>query len=46
VSATLSGHNGWAPLPTWAELEPAVPAMVATMRHLLTQAGCILRPAA
>jgi hypothetical protein len=29
------GHNGMAPLPTWAELEPAVPAMVATMRPLL-----------
>jgi site-specific recombinase XerD len=33
-----------AALPSWAELEPHVPAMVATMRRYLTQIGCILRP--
>jgi site-specific recombinase XerD len=33
-----------ASLPTWAELEPVVPAMVATMRRYLQQIGWILRP--
>ena len=44
MSATRSGHNGMAVLPTWAELEPVVPAMVATMRRYLQQIACILRP--
>jgi len=44
VSAPRSGHNGTAPLPTWAELERVVPVMVATMRRYLQQIGCILRP--
>jgi site-specific recombinase XerD len=41
VSATRSGHNGLAPLPTWAELEPQVPAIVATMRRYLQQIACV-----
>ena len=44
MSAPRSGHNGMASLPTWAELEPVVPAMVATMRRYLQQIGWILRP--
>ena len=44
MSATRSGHNGMALLPTWAELEPVVPEMVATMRRYLQQIGCVLRP--
>ena len=44
MSAPRSGHNGMAPLPTWAELEPVVPAIVASMRRYLQQIGCILRP--
>jgi site-specific recombinase XerD len=31
-------------LPSWADLEPAVPQMVDTMRRYLTQIGCVLRP--
>jgi site-specific recombinase XerD len=31
-------------LPTWAELEPVVPEMVATMRRYLQQIACVLRP--
>jgi site-specific recombinase XerD len=38
------GANGMGPLPGWAELEPAVPQIAATMRRYLTQIGCILRP--
>jgi hypothetical protein len=33
-----------APLPSWAELEPVVPAIVATMQRYLQQIGCVLRP--
>jgi site-specific recombinase XerD len=44
VSAARSGHNGLAPLPSWAELEPRVPAIVATMNRYLTQIACVLRP--
>jgi integrase len=44
VSAPRSGHNGMAQLPTWAELEPMVPAIVATMRRYLQQIACVLRP--
>jgi hypothetical protein len=33
-----------APLPSWEDLEPVVPQMVATMRHYLTQIDCVLRP--
>jgi len=32
------------PLPAWAELEPALPQVAATMRRYLTQIGCVLRP--
>jgi hypothetical protein len=38
------GANGMGPLPGWAELEPAVPQIAATMRRYLAQIGCILRP--
>jgi hypothetical protein len=33
-----------ASLPTWTELEPMVPALVATMRRYLQQIACVLRP--
>ena len=42
--ATARGRNGMAPLPTWPDLEPAVPEIVATMRRYLTQIACVLRP--
>jgi integrase len=38
------GRNGLGLLPSWADLEPAVPQMVDTMRRYLTQIGCVLRP--
>ena len=38
------GANGMGPLPAWAELEPALPQIAATMRRYLTQIGCVLRP--
>ena len=38
------GRNGMAPLPTWEQLEAAVPQVVATMGRYLQQIGCILRP--
>jgi site-specific recombinase XerD len=38
------GRNGMAPLPTWEQLEAAVPQVVVTMRRYLQQIGCILRP--
>jgi site-specific recombinase XerD len=38
------GRNGMASLPTWEQLEAAVPQVVATMRRYLQQIGCILRP--
>ena len=38
------GANGMGALPGWAELEPAVPQVAATMRRYLTQIGCVLRP--
>jgi site-specific recombinase XerD len=44
VSASRPGRNGMAPLPSWSELEPVVPAIVATMQRYLQQIGCILRP--
>jgi site-specific recombinase XerD len=31
-------------LPAWADLEPAVPQIAATMRRYLAQIGCVLRP--
>jgi site-specific recombinase XerD len=36
--------NGTAPLAGWDQLEPTVPAIVATMRRYLEQIGCVLRP--
>ena len=38
------GANGMGALPAWADLEPAVPQIAATMRRYLTQIGCVLRP--
>ena len=38
------GANGMGVLPAWAELEPAIPQITATMRRYLTQIGCVLRP--
>ena len=37
------GANGMGPLPAWADLVPAVPQIVATMRRYLTQISCVLR---
>ena len=34
---------GWAAA-AWADLEPALPQITATMRRYLTQIGCVLRP--
>src|SRR5438067_344254 len=31
-------------LAAWADLEPALPQITATMRRYLTQIGCVLRP--
>ncbi|HEX5542499.1 MAG TPA: tyrosine-type recombinase/integrase [Micromonospora sp.] len=42
--ATTLGRNGMAPLPTWADLEPVAPQLVATMRRYLAQISCVLRP--
>jgi hypothetical protein len=36
--------NGMGAQPGWAELEPALPQIAATMRRYLTQTGCVLRP--
>jgi site-specific recombinase XerD len=38
------GANGMGVLPAWADLEPALPQITATMRRYLTQIGCVLRP--
>jgi site-specific recombinase XerD len=38
------GANGMGLLPGWADLEPAVPQIMATMRRYLTQISCVLRP--
>ena len=38
------GRNGMGLLPTWADLEPMAPQLVATMRRYLAQIGCVLRP--
>jgi site-specific recombinase XerD len=38
------GSNGCAPLPSWAQLEPSSPQLVATMRRYLEQVAGILRP--
>lgn len=38
------GRNGMAALPSWDELEHALPAVVVTMRRYLEQIGCVLRP--
>jgi site-specific recombinase XerD len=32
------------PLPAWADLQPVIPQIVATMRRYLTQISCVLRP--
>jgi site-specific recombinase XerD len=38
------GCAGMAPLPTWEQLEGAIPQVMATMGRYLQQIGCILRP--
>lgn len=38
------GRNGMGSLPTWAELQPTAPQLVATMRRYLAQIGAVLRP--
>jgi site-specific recombinase XerD len=38
------GANGMGLLPAWAELEPVIPQITATMRRYLTQIACVLRP--
>ncbi len=45
MNATAAmGRNGMAPLPTWEQLEGAIPQVMATMGRYLQQIGCILRP--
>jgi len=45
VTGPASGsRNGMAPLPSWEQLEPTVPQVVATMRRYLAQIACVLRP--
>jgi hypothetical protein len=44
VNGPPLGSNGVGALPGWAELEPALPQIVATMRRYLSQIGCVLRP--
>ncbi len=43
-TAPAGGHNGMAALPSWEQLKPCVPDIVATMRRYLEQIGCVLRP--
>jgi hypothetical protein len=38
------GRNGMGSLPTWADLQPMAPQLVATMRRYLAQIGAVLRP--
>jgi hypothetical protein len=44
VSGPPLGANGMGVLPAWADLEPALPQIAATMHRYLTQIGCVLRP--
>ena len=44
MSGPQRGANGMGSLPAWADLEPAVPQITATMRRYLIQIGCVLRP--
>lgn len=44
MTGPAAGRNGVAPLPRWEQLEPAIPAIVATMRRYLEQIACVLRP--
>ena len=44
TAAAARGRNGMAALPSWDELEQAVPAIVATMHRYLEQIACALRP--
>jgi site-specific recombinase XerD len=43
-AAPARGRNGLATLPSWQQLEPAVPKVVETMRRYLEQIACVLRP--
>jgi hypothetical protein len=38
------GANGMGLLPGWADLEPVIPQIAATMRRYLAQLSCALRP--
>ena len=38
------GRNGMGSLPTWVDLQPMAPQLVATMRRYLAQIGAVLRP--
>ena len=44
MSGPQRGANGMGPLPAWADLEPVIPQIAATMRRYLTQISCVLRP--
>jgi site-specific recombinase XerD len=44
VNGPPRGANGMGILPGWAELEPVIPQITATMRRYLAQIGCVLRP--
>jgi hypothetical protein len=44
MSGPPLGANGMGVLPAWADLEPAVPQIVVTMRRYLAQISCVLRP--
>jgi site-specific recombinase XerD len=44
VNGLPLGSNGVGALPGWADLEPALPQITATMRRYLAQIGCVLRP--
>jgi site-specific recombinase XerD len=43
-AASVRGRNGMAALPSWDQLEPGVPDVVAAMRRYLEQIACVLRP--
>src|SRR5207244_11543176 len=42
--APQRGAHGMGSPAAWADLEPALPQITATMRRYLTEIGCVLRP--
>ncbi|MGZ8801875.1 MAG: tyrosine-type recombinase/integrase [Mycobacterium sp.] len=44
AATRVRGRNGMGELPSWQQLEPSVPQIVATMRRYLDQIACVLRP--